>query len=243
MSTTPTPGSLTRPRAAPAPGTSRADAPYGRPGTAPAALAPAPAAGGPIDCLVTHHPHLPRDRMGRVLHRSGRSLILAALAGVHGRRLTPRHLTRDDHQRWHVPALGLHASVSHCGTLSAVALCPDTPVGVDLQDERDRPGALTWLGGLLGRDEPATIGDFAACEALIKVSHLTKETFTGVRIPAPAPGWRPTGVDPYLVCSLILGDGTHLALAAGAALPVRWWRRPRPGARAARTHPPTQERA
>ncbi|WP_146132584.1 4'-phosphopantetheinyl transferase family protein [Streptomyces solincola] len=186
---------------------------------------------------------MPRDRMGRALHGSGRSLILEALATVHGRRLTPRHLTRDEHLRWRVPALGLHASVSHCGTLSAVALSPDTPVGVDLQDERDRPGAMTWLGTLLGLDEPATIGDFAACEALIKVSHLTKETFTGVRVPAPAPGWRPTGAHPYLVCSLILGDGTHLALAAGAAAPVRWWHRPRPGARAARSHPPNQERA
>lgn len=183
--------------------------------------------GEAADVLVTRHRGLPRDRMGRPLTAPGGILITRALATTYGHRVATGELVRDAHRRWSVPALGLAASVSHCGPFSAVAFAPaDRAIGVDLQDERDRPHALRWLGDLLGREEPATIRDFAECEALIKASHLTKETFVGTRLPAWRPGWRPTGTGTYQVRSLVLlAEGTsplHLALACDAPAPVRF---------------------
>ncbi|MFF1447814.1 hypothetical protein ACFVYF_06625 [Streptomyces sp. NPDC058274] len=189
---------------------------------------------GHIDCLVTRHPHLPRDRMGHRLNGSGRSLIIEALAEVYGVEVTARDLARDEHKRWRVPAYGLTVSVAHCDEFSAVVLSSGPRVGVDLQDERDRPAAMRWLGTLLGRAEPAVIRDFAECEALIKASHVTKETFDGVRLPAWQPGWRPTNVPSYQVRSAALGPAMHLALAADTAVPVRWWWQP------SRTEPATR---
>ncbi|MBD0838587.1 hypothetical protein [Streptomyces sp. TRM68416] len=192
-------------------------------------LAPdGPAAPGePVNVLVRRHRGLPRDRMGQRLGPSGRSLITGALATLYGARVVPGDLDRDAHRRWSVPGLGLSVSVAHCGEFSAVACAPAAlTVGVDLQDERDRPHALRWLGELLGRQEPALIRDFAECEALIKASHLTKETFAGTRLPAWRPGWRPTGVGGHQVRSLVLHtEGTaplHLALACDAPAPVRF---------------------
>ncbi|MFI1162584.1 hypothetical protein ACH4UM_03000 [Streptomyces sp. NPDC020801] len=196
-----------------------------------------------IDCLVTHHPHLPRDRMGHRMSRSGRSLIVEAVRAVHGLDVTARDLVRDVHKRWSVPAYGLTVSVAHCDAYSAVALSAGARVGVDLQDERDRPYAMRWLGELLGRTEPATIGDFAECEALIKASHVTKETFAGVRLPAWQPGWRATNVPPYRVRSAHLGRNMHLALVADRSAPVRWWWRAGRAARATRTDALTLEAA
>jgi hypothetical protein len=146
---------------------------------------------------------------------------------VYGARVTSGDLARDAEKRWSVPDLGLTASVAHCGEFSAVAFAPaGRAVGVDLQDERDRPHALRWLGDLLGRQEPATIRDFAECEALIKASHLTKETFAGTRLPVWQPGWRPTGTGTYQVRSAVLrAEGTpplHLALVCDAPAPVRF---------------------
>ncbi|MEU2824814.1 hypothetical protein ABZ763_21715 [Streptomyces bacillaris] len=147
-----------------------------------------------VDVLVARHHRLPRDRMGHRLSASGRSLIGQALTTTYGprARVAPGALVRDAHRRWSVPSLGLNASVAHCGEFSAVAFAPAAhTIGVDVQDERDRPYALRWLGDLLAREEPATIRDFAECEALIKASHLTKETFAGTRLPEWRPGWRP----------------------------------------------------
>ncbi|MFJ8442331.1 4'-phosphopantetheinyl transferase family protein [Kitasatospora griseola] len=210
----------------------------------PAADSPLTAAmlqGGPadevaIDCLVTRHPHLPRDRMGHRLNDAGRWLITEAVASLYGVRLSPRQLARDEHRRWSVPELGLTASVAHCAAYSTVALVSGQTVGVDLQDHRDRPFAMQWLGALLGRPdgEPATMRDFAECEALIKASHLRKETFAGVRLPDWRPGWRPTNVG-HLVRSADLGHGLHLALATDAPAAVRWWWQPEPSAPAVRT--------
>ncbi|WP_240121608.1 MULTISPECIES: hypothetical protein [unclassified Streptomyces] len=180
-----------------------------------------------IDCLVTRHHGLPRDRMGHRLNTSGRSLVLDAVTTVYGVGLTAADLTRDAHKRWSVPALGAAASVAHCDDFSAVALSTGPHVGIDLQDERHRPAAMRWLGEVLGRGEPAAIRDFAECEALIKASHVTKETFAGVRLPAWRPGWRPTNLPSYHVCSATLvpdRPDLHLALAAGEPAPVRWWR-------------------
>ncbi|WP_406006964.1 hypothetical protein OG440_12800 [Streptomyces sp. NBC_00637] len=176
----------------------------------------------PIDCLVTHHPHLPRDHMGHRLNASGRSLIIEAAARLYGLDIGARDLTRDGHKRWHIPAHHLTASVAHCDDYSAVALSAGAVnLGVDLQDERDRPAAMRWLGTLLGRRQPAEIRDFAECEALIKASHVTKETFAGVRLPAWRPGWRPTNVGSYQVRSATVAPAMHLALAADTPAPVR----------------------
>ncbi|MEU1402265.1 hypothetical protein ABZ471_07840 [Streptomyces sp. NPDC005728] len=179
-----------------------------------------------IDCLVTHHRHLPRDHMGHRLSRSGRSLIIEAVRTVYGVDVTARDLARDAHKRWSIPAHGLSVSVAHCDEYSAVALSTGPRVGVDLQDERDRPHAMRWLGTLLGRPDPATIRDFAECEALIKASHVTKETFAGVRLPAWQPGWRTTNVPTYTVRSTTLSSSMHLALVADEPVPVRYRRQP-----------------
>lgn len=184
-------------------------------------------AGEAVNVLVTRHRGLPRDKMGHRLSASGRSLIIGALRTTYGAGVTADDLARDGLKRWSVPSLGLSASVAHVGAYSAVAFAPDgRTIGVDLQDERDRPHALRWLGDLLGRDEPATIRDFAECEALIKATHLTKETFAGTRLPPWQPGWRPTGTGAFEVRSVVLrAEGEpplHLALACDAPAPVRF---------------------
>ncbi|WP_199528183.1 hypothetical protein [Kitasatospora sp. SolWspMP-SS2h] len=197
---------------------------------------------GVVDCLVTHHPRLPRDRMGHRLNDAGRWLIAEAVTHLYGVRISPRELARDEHRRWSVKEWGLTASVAHCAAYSTVALVAGQTVGVDLQDHRDRPFAMQWLGALLGRPdgEPATMRDFAECEALIKASHLRKETFAGVRLPDWRPGWRPTNVG-HLVRSTDLGDGLQLALATDAPAQVRWWWQPEPAARPVRTAIPRPE--
>lgn len=215
----------------------------------PAASRRAPARRGGeavIDCLVTRHRNLPRDRMGHPLHVAGRQLLIQAAHELYGLSLTGRDLVRDEHKRWSVPGHGLSASVAHCADYSAVAFAPGLRLGVDVQDERDRPGAMSWLGALLGHPDgrPATLREFAECEALIKASHLTKETFAGVRLPAWRPGWRPGNVAAYQLRSLTLpGGGMHLALAADRPAPVRWWFRPQLGARPAITDVPRWETA
>ncbi|MFD0348552.1 hypothetical protein ACFQ0M_25900 [Kitasatospora aburaviensis] len=47
------------------------------------------AGGAAIDCLVTRHPHLPRDRMGHRLNDAGRWLITEAVARLYGCTVTP----------------------------------------------------------------------------------------------------------------------------------------------------------
>ncbi|MGW0615004.1 hypothetical protein [Streptomyces sp. NPDC002788] len=180
--------------------------------------------------------------MGHRLHAAGRWLITEAVASVYGLKVTGRDLARDEHARWNLPKYGLTASVTHCGEFSAVALSSGLTVGVDLQDDRHRPHAMQWLGALLGRPpgEPASIRDFAECEVLIKASHVTKETFAGLRLPTWRPGWRATGTG-YHVRSGAFGSGMHLALAADAVAPVLWWWRPRPSEKAQRTETPTWE--
>ena len=182
-----------------------------------------------IDCLVARRTGLPRDRMGHSLDEAGRWLLIQAAATLYGLEIGSRDLARDRDRRWSLPEHGLTASVAHCKGHSAVAFGSGVTVGVDLQDERDRPLALGWLGELLGHPDgrPASIRDFAECEALIKASHVTKETFAGVRLPAWRAGWRPTNVDSYRVCSLTVLDGdAQLAVVADRAAPVRWWWQP-----------------
>ncbi|MFD3515001.1 hypothetical protein [Streptomyces sp. NPDC058657] len=227
-------------------------------GAGAAGPAPAPLGRPGIDLLITHHPRLPRDRTGRRLHGSGRALIVAALDTLYRAPVTGAGLVRDAHKRWSLPEYGLSVSVAHCDAYSAVAFAAGPHVGVDLQDERDRPHAMRWLGTLLGREQPAALRDFAECEALIKASHLAKETFAGTRLPDWRPGWRTTNVPAYQVSSTHLGalpapaalraapGGTpapvlHLALAADAAADVRRWWQPGPGEPVLRLGAPTPE--
>lgn len=191
-----------------------------------------PPADGGIDCVITQHAGLPRDGMGNRLSMPGRWLIrntLGALYGMHVDVDGPARLTTDEHRRWSLPAQGLNISldisVSHVGALSVVAVSAGTKVGVDVQDVRPRPGALAWLGELLGSDEPATIADFAECEALIKASHLTKQTFAGVRLPEREPGWREITGYGYHVSGHVLSGDLHLALVAAAPVELRCWHR------------------
>jgi hypothetical protein len=176
-----------------------------------------------VDCLVTYRSNTPRDQMGNHISAAGRYLITQAAAVLYGVEGAPG-LVRDEHRRWAWPGRALNASVAHCGPLSVVAMSGGPRIGVDLQDVRDRPLAMGWLGELLGfpAGEPASLRDFAECEALIKVSHLTKATFGGVRLPAWRAGWRATAM-PYQVLSTTIRGGVHLALACETAPAVRWW--------------------
>jgi hypothetical protein len=88
---------------------------------------------------------------------------------------------------------------------------------------------MAWLGDLLGNPSgaPATIRDFTECEALIKASHIRKETFNGVRLPTWRPGWRPGNTGYQLLSTPVLSpvpveSGLHLALATRTPGPVRW---------------------
>ncbi len=196
---------------------------------------PAPVAGhglrpepGTLDCVVARLARPPRDAMGHVLSMSGRRLVAESAWAIYG--VPADGLVRDQHRRWHWPDRDLQASVTHCGALSAVVLAAGSPLGVDLQDVRERSWALAWLGELLGRPpgQPATIRDFAECEALIKGSHLTKETFAGVRLPPWRSGWRQLDGRSW-VLSRTLRDGSQLAIVAEAPLAIRWWCAPADG--------------
>lgn len=181
-----------------------------------------------IDCILSTRGGLPVDRAGHRVSESGRWLIAQAVSAVYGLAVGPADVVRDEHRRWSLPDYELRASVAHCAGIAAVTLSHGPYVGVDVQDERERPLAMAWLGELLGRPagEPATIRDFAECESLIKASHLTKETFAGVRLPRWRPGWRP-GNTGYQFRSTRIGSevgvAVHLALSASRPVPVRWW--------------------
>lgn len=173
-----------------------------------------------IDVIATRRRSLPRDRTGYPVRLHGRGLIADAVRMRDGVAPDRRDLRTDPLRRWTV-ADRLHASVAHCGADGVVALHPSAPVGVDLQDVRSRPSALAWLGKLVGLPGPCTIAQFAECEALIKASHLTKETFHGVRLPDAAPGWRRIH-DNYWVHTTTLPGGSALSVVTSAPMPLRY---------------------
>ena len=149
-----------------------------------------------IDVMVIRHANLPRGRFGEVHSPAGRLLLRQAAAALRCVDVS-NQLVTDHHHRWEWPALRLFGSVSHIGAWSATALTSGIHVGIDLQDPRDRPGALSFLANLVGRESPLSILEYAECESLVKVSELTKETFGSVRLPEWNPGWRPAaGLDP-----------------------------------------------
>lgn len=178
--------------------------------------------GGAVDILLVEHAHLPRGPLGDRRSPAGRPLLRQAAAAL--RHVDVSHELRvDELRRWLWPGLGLFGSVSHVGRWSATALSDAGPVGVDLQDERDRPGALTFLGGLIGSPGAATLREYAECESLVKATPLTKATFGGVRLPDWSPEWRAVREGWWLRSSMVPGVGA-LAVTATGALPVRWWR-------------------
>lgn len=173
-----------------------------------------------IDVMVIHHTNLPRGRFGEVHSPAGRLLLRQTAAALRFVDVSHRLVT-DHHHRWGWPALRLFGSVSHIGTCSATALTRDVHVGIDLQDPRDRPGAMSFLANLIGHENPLSILEYAECESLVKVSELTKETFGSVRLPKWRPGWRPAAS--YWILSLLVPGAGALCIASPEPRPIRWW--------------------
>lgn len=177
---------------------------------------------GSIDVLLIEHLRLPRGPLGAVGSAAGRLLLRhAASALCH---VDVSHVpTIDEQRRWYWPGLGLFGSVSHVARWSVTALSDADLVGVDLQDHREREGALAYVGRLIGKSDPATILEYAECESLVKASPLTRETFSGVRLPGWRSEWRPVHPDHWLH-SLLIPEVGALAIAAPLPAPIRWWR-------------------
>ncbi|MFJ8673322.1 hypothetical protein [Streptomyces sp. NPDC093589] len=200
--------------------------------------------------VLSRTDRLPRDPFGRPTSPAGTYLMRSAVqqvrdGGTEGagqsRRLPaplggalpgevrescppPLHFpARTPDGRWHWPAAGWYASVSHSGALGAVALTRGGWVGIDVQDEVPRPHALHRLGVLLGHPAgtPASIREWAEAEALLKAQgRAGRRPARLAPLPSWHPGWRPT-VSGWWVCSVPLsGSGTRLALAARHPLPV-----------------------
>ncbi|MFJ9406806.1 hypothetical protein [Streptomyces sp. NPDC101393] len=216
------------------------------------AVAEAAAPGGRqvIHMVLSRTDRLPRDPFGRPTSPTGTYLMRSAVQQVRdggtegagqGRRLPaplggalpgevrescppPLHFpARTPDGRWHWPAAGWYASVSHSGALGAVALTRGGWVGIDVQDEVPRPHALHRLGVILGHPAgtPASIREWAETEALLKAQgRAGRRPARLAPLPSWHPGWRPT-VSGWWVCSVPLsGSGTRLALAARHPLPV-----------------------
>lgn len=173
-----------------------------------------------IDVMVIRHANLPHGRFGEVHSPAGRLLLRQAAAALRCVDVS-NQLVTDHHHRWEWPALRLFGSVSHIGAWSATALTSGIHVGIDLQDPRDRPGALSFLANLVGRESPLSILEYAECESLVKVSELTKETFGSVRLPEWNPGWRPAAG--HWILSLLVPGAGALCIASPEPRPIRWW--------------------
>ena len=173
-----------------------------------------------IDVMVIRHTNLPRGRFGEVHSPAGRLLLRQAAAALRSVDIS-NQLVTDHHHRWEWPALRLFGSVSHIGTWSVTALSSGIHVGIDLQDPRDRPGALSFLANLIGRESPLSILEYAECESLVKVSELTKETFGSVCLPEWRPGWRPAAG--HWILSLLAPGAGALRIASPEPRPIRWW--------------------
>lgn len=184
-------------------------------------LIPAPEHADIIDVLLVAHGGLPHGQLGELRPPAGRLLLRQAAAALRGVDVSHRVVT-DPHKRWQWPSLHLFGSVSHTGSWSATALTCESPVGIDLQDSRHRPGAMAFVADLIGRRSPLTYLEYAECESLIKVSELTKETFGSVRLPEWRPGWRPAA--DHWIRSLVIPDVGALAIASPEPRLVRWWR-------------------
>ncbi|WP_407555182.1 hypothetical protein QOM21_35375 [Streptomyces sp. Pv4-95] len=216
------------------------------------AVAEAPAPGGRqvIHVVLSRTDGLPRDPLGRHTSPGGLSLLRSAVQQVrdsgtettgHGRLLPaplggalpgdvregcppPLHFpARSPDGRWHWPAAGWYASVSHSGARGAVALTRGGWVGIDVQHELPRRHALSRLGSLLGHPagRPASIREWAEAEALLKAQgRAGRRPERLAPLPSWHPGWRQT-VAGWWICSVPLSrSGTQLALAARHPYPV-----------------------
>ena len=176
----------------------------------------------PIECIITHHPHMPRDRGGHATSVSGRYLLRQAAELMLG--TDPAHCpVVDPSRRWYWPGINLHGSVSHVPGWSLTTLSTGGHIGADIQDFRERPGAMAFIGDLVKLSRSASLREFAECEAVVKVSELTKETFGHVRLPEWTPGWRHVFED-YWVWSLEMHGMGVIALASDLPRAIRWWR-------------------
>lgn len=174
-----------------------------------------------IDVMLVQHTNLPRGHFGETHPPGGRLLLRQAAAALRGVDVSHRLVT-DHHRRWGWPVLHLFGSVSHAGVWSVTALTNDIHVGIDLQDPRDRPGAMAFLADLVGCRRKLSNLEYAECESLIKVSELTKETFGSVRLPEWSPGWRP--VAGHWILSFLIPESGALCIASPEPRLVRWWR-------------------
>ncbi|MSS44619.1 hypothetical protein FYJ43_00755 [Cutibacterium sp. WCA-380-WT-3A] len=175
-----------------------------------------------IECVLTHHCHTPRDRGGHPTSVSGRYLLQQAAELLHGTQIGERPMT-DSSRRWYWPGTPWHGSVSHIPGWSLSGLITDGHIGVDVQDARERPGALDFIADLVRLPRRASILEFAECEALVKASRLTKETFGHVRLPQWRPGWRHV-VDEFWVWSTEVTGVGAVAVTSDRPRKIRWWR-------------------
>lgn len=179
------------------------------------------ALGAPLRWLVWRCDAPVRDDFGRRLSASGRvQLRYAATRLLHADPGTP---ARDQHGRWVWPQLSLHGSVSTVPGLVSVALSTIGPVGVDIQDVRDRPHAITWARRKLGAEHSSRsvdLGDFSEIESLLKGAGLVDRQPETVQLPTWRPGWRRTPHD-WWVRSCRLDDVPAFAsIVATAPRPV-----------------------
>ncbi|MFE0101579.1 hypothetical protein [Streptomyces sp. NPDC059009] len=151
----------------------------------------------------------PKDHFGRPASPSGRALLTALGRG---------RPSRCPDGRWHWPASDWRGSVSHTGAVGAAAMAEGSWIGVDIQEDRQRPAALRWLATVVGA--PVGIREWAEVEALLKAQGRAGSRPTRVPLPPWRPGWRAAG-DGWWVRSSRIEPCLHLAVAAEGPLPVR----------------------
>ncbi|WP_265443691.1 hypothetical protein [Flexivirga meconopsidis] len=134
--------------------------------------------------------------------------------------------TVDRFGRWQWPELGVHGSTSSVPGIAAVALSTVGPVGVDVQDDRQRPHTMLWARRKLGLpDAPSVeravgLGDFSEIEAMLKAAGWVGRQPDVVPVPPWSPGWRRVSDAWWVRSTYLPALRAHVALAAGQPLPV-----------------------
>ncbi|MEY9926771.1 cysteine synthase [Catenulispora sp. GP43] len=162
----------------------------------------------------------PRDAFGRDTSPSGLALLRDAARRAAAPRTCP---ARDEAGRWHWPGSPWRGSVSHAGPRGLAGVTEGTWIGVDIQDERPRPGAIGWLAGVL--DLPAdrvTLRHWAETEALLKAKGIAGVRPAAVGLPAWREGWRQTPCGWWLWSRTLARTGEHIAVAAQQPRSLRW---------------------
>lgn len=173
-----------------------------------------------VDCVLVRRARVPVDSSGRPVSASGIAILTAS----------SRHLglpdvrwQRDPARRWFAAGADLHGSVSHGDRLAVAAFTGGAPVGIDVQEHRHRPAALGWLATVIGRtaSEPASIREFCECEALIKASTITKESFLNIPLPPWSPGSRPLPTGHWVISGR-LDEAHEFAIVTAEPARLRW---------------------